>query len=110
MLVDCFQIDKGDNVATLLQDASEAEELSVRGDALQKLIRTVQPIRAGHKVAVRRIMQDEQIIKYGSVIGVATQPIAQGEWVHLHNCRSLYDTRSSSLDLESGARQETRYA
>jgi len=108
MPVNCFQIDKADNVATLLQDVSEAGELLIHGDAPQKGIRAVQLIRAGHKIAVRPILQDEHIVKYGSVIGVATQPIAQGEWVHLHNCRSLYDVHSS-INLESGSRQETRY-
>ena len=33
MPVKCFQIDKADNVATLLQDAGESEEVVIRGDA-----------------------------------------------------------------------------
>ena len=110
-MTECFQIDKADNVATLLQDAAESAELVVRGDAGRgTALRVTQPIRTGHKVAVIPIAQGERVIKYGCPIGEATQSIAQGEWVHLHNCRSLCDAVSSSLDVESGSRQETRYA
>jgi len=110
MNAQCFQIDRRDNVATLLQDAVEADTLLLSGDATRPFIRASAAVRAGHKVAVTAIAEGEHVIKYGQPIGVATRPIECGEWVHLHNCRSLYDAGSSSLDLESGARKETRYA
>lgn len=44
--------------------------------------------RAGHKVAVRPIFKGEPVLKYGYPIGVATQDIAAGEWVHTHNLRT----------------------
>lgn len=111
MPVECFQIHKADNVAMLLQDAADASEINVRGDSSHSTtFHAAQSIRAGHKVAVVSIAQGERILKYGYPIGEATQSIAQGEWVHLHNCRSLYDSASSSLDIESGSRKETRYA
>ena len=111
MPLKCFQIHKDDNVATLLQDAAEAAEITVRGDASHNTaFHALQSIRAGHKVAVVPIAQGERILKYGYPIGEATQSIAQGAWVHLHNCRSLYDDASSSLGIESGLRKETRYA
>ena len=44
------------------------------------------PVAArGHKVALRDIAKDENVIKYGFPIGHATQDIAEGEWVHSHN-------------------------
>ena len=107
-MTDCFQIDRADNVATLLGDAAELAEVSIRGDG-SGTIHAAQTIRAGHKIAVAAIATGERVIKYGFPIGEATQPIAPGEWVHLHNCRSLYDARSSSLDIESGSPKETRY-
>ena len=109
MTIECFQIDRQDNVATLLQDAPESAEIVVRGDASRTSLKAMQPIRAGHKVALRPIEPGEHVIKYGLAIGEATQEIREGEWVHLHNCRSLYDAQSSSLDIESGARKETPY-
>jgi hypothetical protein len=107
-MTECFQIDRADNVATLLGDAEEAAEVAVRGDG-SGTVRATQSIRSGHKIAVLPIATGERIIKYGFPIGEATQPIAQGEWVHLHNCRSLYDARSSTLDIDSGSPTETRY-
>src|SRR5277367_4276672 len=43
------------------------------------------PIPAGHKVAIRRIEPEEAVHRYGNVIGFATQPIAVGDHVHVHN-------------------------
>lgn len=48
-------------------------------------------IPAGHKYALRDIHKDEYIIKYGEIIGRATQDIGKGEWVHTHNVKSHLD-------------------
>ena len=48
-------------------------------------------IPAGHKYALKEIAQGEYVIKYGEIIGRATQDIAQGEWVHTHNVKSHLD-------------------
>lgn len=105
---ECFQIETIDNVATLLQDAQRGMTVDIRG-ARQKTIAVVGDIQAGHKVALGCIPAGAFIVKYGFPMGIATRDIARGEWVHLHNCRSLHDEGSSSLDLESGARNETPY-
>ena len=48
-------------------------------------------IPAGHKYALCDIAQGECIIKYGEIIGRATQDIAKDEWVHTHNVKSHLD-------------------
>ncbi len=48
-------------------------------------------IPAGHKYALRPIACGEYVIKYGEIIGRATQDIAEGEWVHTHNIKSHLD-------------------
>ena len=48
-------------------------------------------IPAGHKYALCDIAQGEYIVKYGEIIGRATQDIKQGEWVHTHNVKSHLD-------------------
>ena len=48
-------------------------------------------IPAGHKYTLRDISEGEYIIKYGEIIGRATQDIQIGEWVHTHNVRSHLD-------------------
>lgn len=48
-------------------------------------------IPAGHKYALCDIPQGDYVIKYGEIIGRATQKIAEGEWVHTHNVKSHLD-------------------
>lgn len=44
----------------------------------------------GHKVARGPIAAGAKIVKYGAPIGSATQAIAAGAHVHLHNVKSDY--------------------
>src|SRR3954470_17169099 len=46
---------------------------------------TAQRVPPGHKGAVRRIEAGEAVRKYNQIIGFATQAIAAGEHVHVHN-------------------------
>ncbi len=48
-------------------------------------------IPAGHKFALRDILCGDLVIKYGEIIGRATQDIKEGEWVHTHNVKSHLD-------------------
>ena len=48
-------------------------------------------IPAGHKYALRDITRGEFVVKYGEIIGRATQDIKAGEWVHTHNVKSHLD-------------------
>src|SRR5580692_7815363 len=47
-----------------------------------KIIRRIPP---GHEAAVRAIKKDEPALKFGQIIGFATQDIVPGDWVHEHN-------------------------
>lgn len=104
----CFQIHEDDNVATALDDLAPGP-VCARGGAEQWSIEAVEPIAAGHKIALTAIGEGEPIVKFGIAIGFAKEPIAAGAWVHLHNCRSTFDERSGTLDLETGAALDTRY-
>jgi altronate hydrolase len=44
-----------------------------------------QRIPPGHKVAVRQHAQGKPVFKFGQIIGFASQPIAPGQHVHVHN-------------------------
>lgn len=44
----------------------------------------------GHKIARRAIGKGEKIVKYGAPIGRATEDIAAGDHVHIHNVVSDY--------------------
>lgn len=104
----CFQIEAEDNVCTALADLTPGV-IKVNGNAKHKEIVIETTIKQGHKLANRDIAAGEHIIKYGVVIAQAKVPILRGEWVHLHNCASLYDVRSSTLDVETGAPTDTKY-
>lgn len=41
---------------------------------------------AGHKIARKDIATGEAVVKYGQVIGYASEPVPQGAHVHSHNC------------------------
>jgi altronate dehydratase small subunit len=104
----CYRIDDRDNVATMLDDAP-AGTVDVVGEAGGSQILTTEPILLGHKVALRDIHAGEAITKHGVPIGHASRPIPRGAWVHLHNCRSDFDERSQTLDVQTGATRDTVY-
>ncbi|MGN0651513.1 MAG: UxaA family hydrolase [Gemmiger sp.] len=103
-----FQIDLRDNVATALTPLKPGPVI-LRGDAAQASIEAIGEVPVGHKIALHSIAAGEEILKYGVVIGRATADIPAGSWVHLHVMRSVYDERSSHLDVRTGAPKDTKY-
>ena len=55
------------------------------------------PVSLGHKLAAKAIATGSKVIKYGAPIGSATQDIAIGDHVHIHNMKSDY-TPTYALD------------
>src|ERR1700742_1872760 len=56
------------------------------GMVVAESVTTVERIPAGHNVAIKPLATGEQIIRYGQIIGFATQPITPGQHVHTQNC------------------------
>ena len=81
-------IKKEDNVGTAIRDIAAGETAIVGVDDSSSSIPVLQAISLGHKLAVRPIRKGEDILKYGTVIGRATQDIKTGEHVHVHNVES----------------------
>lgn len=81
-------IDPGDSVAVALSDLAPGEALYLAEGVSLKLA-AAEAIPFGHKVAVRSISKGERIIKYGASIGLATDDIAPGQHVHIHNLISV---------------------
>jgi len=65
-----------------------------------------QTIPLAHKIAYRDIVAGERILKYGMSIGIATEAIAAGAHVHIHNIRSAY-TPTHALQDANGQSPET---
>ncbi len=79
-----IKINPKDKVAVALQVIPAGATVTV--DGLE--VTTVDEIPAGHKFALCDIAEGEQIIKYGSSIGVAKEPIKKGNWIHTHNIKT----------------------
>ncbi|MDD1500106.1 altronate dehydratase family protein [Agrobacterium sp. CNPSo 3708] len=85
-----------DNVAVARRPIPKDTDIG-RGD-----LKALDLIGRGHKVALKPIKSGEEVIKYGQVIGVATQDIEAGRHVHLHNLAMVPSEHSHqfSVDIE----------
>jgi len=75
-----------DNCATALEDISEDSQIQIRGSSFN----INQNIPLGHKFSLKDINEGELIKKYGQIIGITTQDIETGDWIHTHNLKSYY--------------------
>lgn len=78
-----------DNVATALEEIPAGGTASVRKGEEQLTVQVKERIPFGHKFAMEPISAGTKVIKYGQVIGAATQDIETGKHVHTHNVESL---------------------
>lgn len=78
-----------DNVGTALVDLQSGLEVETgAGDGPRVRVTLQVPIAFGHKVALAHIARGAEVRKYGEVIGLATDDIAPGQHVHVHNVES----------------------
>lgn len=75
-----------DNVAVSLADLMKGETVRLESG---REIALKEDIRFGHKFSVCQIKKDQNIIKYGQIIGKALADIDEGEHVHVNNIVSL---------------------
>ncbi len=81
-------LEADDSVATTL-GALAAGQVVTTGAAGRPVTVTLrEAIPAGHKFALADIPAGAPVRKYGVAIGLARQPIAAGEHVHVHNLES----------------------
>jgi len=100
MKTDAILIKEADNVATALRDIQPGEKTTVGVGETRREIRIQGAVPYGHKFAVKHIEKGEDIIKYGEVIGRATDDILLGAHAHIQNIESL----RGRGDLRSGDR------
>ena len=70
-----------DNVAV----AVRALRAGAGSEVGSRSVRIAEPVPQGHKVALEPIAVGAPIVKFGEIIGFASQAIELGEWVHSHN-------------------------
>jgi altronate dehydratase len=74
-----------DNVAVALRTIGVGEQVLAQG---MKEFPALEGIPVSHKIALRDIDEEEEIIKYGETVAVSIRSIKRGEWVHTHNLES----------------------
>jgi len=79
-------IDSKDNCGTALDEIPQDSIV----DLINKTIMINDLIPLGHKFAIMNIKKGDFVIKYGEVIGVSTEDISVGDWIHTHNIESYY--------------------
>lgn len=79
-----LKINPQDNVAVALHRMEKGETL-LAGD---QEITALEEIPVGHKIALQEIRSGDKILKYGFPIGLATEEIRPGQWVHTHNLKT----------------------
>jgi len=89
MKIDSIVIKEKDNVATALRDLEPKEKIIIGIEDKREEFLIEENIPFGHKFAVKAIVRGEDILKYGEVIGRATNNIAPGTHAHIQNIESL---------------------
>jgi len=77
-------LNSADNVAVCVAELKKGEKV-ILDDTLSFTALTDIPF--GHKVSLKPIKKDEDVIKYGYSIGKASADIQKGEWLHVHNIK-----------------------
>ena len=73
-----------DNVAVCLEPVQDGDTIQIE----QQTVTAISAIPTGHKIALKTIEANEDVIKYGAPIGHATKRIVAGEHVHTHNLKT----------------------
>ena len=79
-----IHIHPDDNVVVAIDALEAGDTVEVSGRRL--VLRADVP--AGHKIALRPIEEGEAVVKYGHRIGLASEAVEPGAWVHSHNLKT----------------------
>ncbi|MEJ2668211.1 MAG: UxaA family hydrolase [Deinococcales bacterium] len=81
---------EGDDVGVATEDIDAGEEVvGIYMDTGGSVSVTAQgAVPLSHKIAVHALRKGDDVTEYGIRIGLATEDIAVGSYVHTHNIRS----------------------
>jgi altronate hydrolase len=78
---DVVLLHPNDNVCVAARNLAAGSEVAIGGGQLTLTASVI----LGHKIATQGISAGETLLKHGQPIGVATDDVEAGEWVHSHN-------------------------
>ena len=79
--VDAIHLHSTDNIGVATRNLNAGEVISVATSE----ITLQEDVPTGHKFALQSLTADQQVFKYGQSIGITSDSIGVGEWVHTHN-------------------------
>lgn len=95
---DFIKINPKDNVIVALKDLPINHIINLKEISIE----LKNDVNQGHKIAIKEIKKNEDIIKYGVPIGHALEDIKIGEHVHTHNIKTnLKDLLNYSYDKKT---------
>lgn len=93
------RVHEKDNVAVALSDLWPGDTVAVGG----LRVRALEAVPAGHKIVLAGIDKGGPVIKYGHLIGRASEALSPGQWVHVHNLRTALGGKEEYVYSPSGA-------
>ena len=91
MRSNAIKVNTHDNVVIATKVINKDDPVVIHGEQLFKAAEAIAP---GHKIALLPLAPGETVLRYGEPIVQVTQPIGQGNWVHVHNTQPILSNRS----------------
>lgn len=89
MKVNSILLNPKDNVVTAVNDINEGEDIQYLKNGELYTIKASEKIPSYHKVVISEIKKNEHVIKYGEIIGAATENLTVGRLANHLNIASL---------------------
>ncbi|MDR2528475.1 MAG: UxaA family hydrolase [Synergistaceae bacterium] len=86
---DAHCVTEKDNVAVVIHDVAAGDTVMVQRESETLRLLAATAVPAGHKIALRGFEKNDPVLKYGEVIGNASERIPTGTHVHVHNLEGL---------------------
>lgn len=107
MEINALLMDVHDNVVTCVKEIPAGSMVSYRkGDEICSL-EARETIPYCHKIALEDLQVEQDVLKYGELIGRANESIAKGCWVSHNNIYSVPRDYDSEMVEDSGAEAQT---
>jgi len=82
-MISAIIIDRSDNVAMVTAQVEAGQEIII--PEKDQVVKSLEAIGPGHKVALTRLEAGETVIKYGIPIGRMISTVEAGGWISTHN-------------------------
>ena len=108
-MINAMMLDRSDNVAMVTSQVKKGQEILVKENG--QVIKALEQIGPGHKVALNRLEAGEMVIKYGLTIGRMMSAVDVGGWISVHNLEDITEElcREYSAKFRDSARMIKAY-